>query len=244
MCVAIVLRKTSSLSGFIPWLILQYEGFGVGRADSDCTAIIANVLSQSRVAGIQLKTIFLDRDGVINKKMPEGNYVRAIEDFQLLPGVAEAIAALNRAGMRVIVVSNQRGIALGLYTAEAVDAIHRHLQSELGGTGARIDGFFYCPHDKKSCECRKPLPGLYQQAEKQYPEITPETSAMLGDSLSDIEFGRAIGMITVWIAGPKESRKPGWESAANLADMRCDSLLQAVEELLQLPRSASSIPAQ
>jgi D-glycero-D-manno-heptose 1,7-bisphosphate phosphatase len=181
-----------------------------------------------------VKTIFLDRDGVINQKMPEGHYVRSIRDFQILPGVAEAIARLNRAGTRVIVVSNQRGISLGLYTAEAVDSVHQHLQSELMGAEARIDGFFYCPHDKKSCNCRKPLPGLYERAKERYPEISPETSAMVGDSISDIQFGKAVGMRTIWIAGPEENRKPGWETATNLADMSFASLPEAVEELLKL----------
>ena len=205
----------------------------------DCTAIIANVLSKSGSAGPRQKTVFLDRDGVINTKMAEGQYVRAIEDFQLLPGVAESIARLNAAGLRVIVVSNQRGIALGLYTAEAVDRIHDHLQSELNRINARIDAFFYCPHDKNSCDCRKPLPGLYEQAKKRFPEITPETSVMVGDSLSDIQFGRTVGMRTVWIAGPEKSRKPGWESAATLADMCFPSLFDAVQALLStetLPR--------
>ena len=128
-------------------------------------------------AGSRVKTIFLDRDGVINQKMPEGQYVRNIMDFRILPGVAEAIARLNRAGTRVIVVSNQRGIALGLYTAEAVESVHQHLQSELRGAEGRIDAFFYCPHDKSSCNCRKPLPGLYERAKERYPEITPETAS-------------------------------------------------------------------
>ncbi|WP_239462006.1 D-glycero-alpha-D-manno-heptose-1,7-bisphosphate 7-phosphatase [Occallatibacter savannae] len=192
------------------------------------------MLSQSGSAGYQLKTVFLDRDGVINKKMPERQYVRTIDEFQLLPGVAEAIAQMNRAGMRVIVLSNQRGIALGLYSAAAVDAIHQHLQSELRRSQARIDAFFYCPHDKSSCNCRKPLPGLYEQARKQFPDLSPETSVMVGDSLSDIEFGSALGMRTVWIAGPEQNRKRGWETAAKAADLSFASLPQAVEELMKL----------
>jgi len=79
-----------------------------------------------------LKTVFLDRDGVINQKMPEGEYVRSAADFRLLPGVPAAIARLNRAGVRVIVVSNQRGVALGFYTTEAVDSIHANLPQPVG----------------------------------------------------------------------------------------------------------------
>jgi len=164
--------------------------------------------------------------------MPEGSYVRTIADFHLLPGVAEAIARLNRAGIRVIVVSNQRGIALGFYTADVVDSIHEHLQAELSRVHAWIDAFFYCPHDKNSCDCRKPLPGLYEQASAKFTDITPGSSAMIGDSLSDIEFGRAVGMKTVWIAGPKEIRtSPLWGLRAQssfLHDGRAATIEQAI----------------
>ncbi len=108
--------------------------------------------------------MFLDRDGVLNEKMPEGRYVESWSDFHLLPGVAEAIGRLNRAGLRVVVVSNQRGIALGRYLAADVEAIHSSLQDLLKAHGAHVDGFYFCPHDKGQCNCRKPLPGLFQQA--------------------------------------------------------------------------------
>ena len=181
----------------------------------------------------ELRTVFLDRDGVINEKMREGEYVRSWSDFKLLPGVAEAIAKLNGAGVRVIVVSNQRGVALGLYSAADVDAIHERLQQELSLRGARVDGFFYCPHDKADCNCRKPLPGLFEQAAAQMPEIRAEASAMVGDSISDIEFGRRLSMTTVFLEGDPERRKAGAERAGELADLRCGSLAEAVDLLLR-----------
>jgi D-glycero-D-manno-heptose 1,7-bisphosphate phosphatase len=180
-----------------------------------------------------LKTVFLDRDGVLNEKMPEGRYVSSWSDFHVLPGVPGAIAKLNRAGLRVVVVTNQRGIALGLYTAADVDAIHNRFQDLLKSSGAAIDGFFYCPHDKGECNCRKPLPGLFEQARAQFPEITAETSAILGDSLSDIEFGRRLGMMTVFIEGDPERRKRGGEAARELADLRSGALAEAVDVLLR-----------
>ena len=137
-----------------------------------------------------LRTVFLDRDGVLNRKMPEGQYVTGWGHFELLDGVPEAIARLNQAGLRVLVVTNQRGVALGLYSAADVDAIHAQLQQTLAQYGAHIDGFYFCPHDKRECNCRKPLPGLFEQAQAQFPEIEPESSLIVGDSLSDIEFGR------------------------------------------------------
>jgi D-glycero-D-manno-heptose 1,7-bisphosphate phosphatase len=179
-----------------------------------------------------LRTIFLDRDGVLNEKMPEGSYVTAWADFRVLPGVPEAVARLNRAGLRVIVVSNQRGIALGLYSAADVAAIHANLQSTLKANGAHVDAFYFCPHDKGQCDCRKPLPGMFEQAQRAFPDITASTSAMVGDSLSDIEFGKRLGMRTVFIEGGAERRKAGAEEAAELADGRFASLQDAVEALL------------
>jgi D-glycero-D-manno-heptose 1,7-bisphosphate phosphatase len=164
--------------------------------------------------------------------MPEGSYVTAWADFRVLPGVPEAVARLNRAGLRVIVVSNQRGIALGLYSEADVAAIHAKLQDSLRVQAAHVDAFYFCPHDKEQCNCRKPLPGMFEQAMRDFPEITASTSAMVGDSLSDIEFGKRLGMRTVFIDGGAEQRKAGADQAAELADGRFASLQDAVEALL------------
>jgi D-glycero-D-manno-heptose 1,7-bisphosphate phosphatase len=179
-----------------------------------------------------IKTVFLDRDGVLNAKAPEGEYVWRWEDFHLLDGVSEAIARLNRAGLRVIVVTNQRGVALGLYTVTNVEALHTHLEQFLSGQGAHIDAFYICPHDRGECNCRKPLPGLFEQAAAHYREISAAKSVMVGDSLVDIEFGRGLGMKTILVAGVEETRAPGTEKAAELADLRCDSLPEAVEAIV------------
>jgi D-glycero-D-manno-heptose 1,7-bisphosphate phosphatase len=179
-----------------------------------------------------LKTVFLDRDGVINRKMPEGQYVTGWEHFHLLLGVPESIAALNRKGLRVIVVTNQRGIALGLYSSADVEAIHAKLQSVLAESGAHVDGFYFCPHDKRQCNCRKPGPGLFEQAKADFPEITPETSVIIGDSLSDIEFGHNLGMKTVFIEGNPEHQKPGASKAAELADHSFSALPEAATAIL------------
>lgn len=178
-----------------------------------------------------LKTVFLDRDGVLNQKMEEGRYVTAWNEFKLLPGVVEAIKELNRAGVRVLVVSNQRGVALGLYTAEDVRAIHDELQEVLRQQGAHVDGFYFCPHDKGQCDCRKPLPGMFEQAKADFPEIRAAESVMIGDSLSDMEFGRRLGMRTVFVEGEAERQKPGAERAREMADFWAGSLPEAVEKL-------------
>ena len=182
-----------------------------------------------------LQTVFLDRDGVINRKMPEGQYVSSWQHFHILPGVPQAIAALNQAGLRVLVVTNQRGIALNLYTVADVKAIHNQLQQALADFGAHIDGFYFCPHDKRECNCRKPLPGLFEQAQTQFPGITPATSLIIGDSLSDIEFGQNLVMKTIFLEGDENTRqhqKPGAQKAAELAGQRFPSLPDAVNYLL------------
>jgi D-glycero-D-manno-heptose 1,7-bisphosphate phosphatase len=179
-----------------------------------------------------LTTVFLDRDGVLNEKMPEGSYVTSSDDFHVLAGVPEAIAALNRAGLRVIVVSNQRGIALGLYAAGNVDAIHADFQRNLANHGAHIDAFFICPHDRGQCNCRKPLPGLFEQAAARFPAIKAASSVMIGDSLVDIEFAHRVGMIAILIdtAGPQRADD---KSAQEKTDLHFRSLAEAVSALLE-----------
>lgn len=164
--------------------------------------------------------------------MPEGSYVTAWTEFRLLPGAPEAIARLNQAGLRVVVVSNQRGVALGLYSVADVESIHTQLQHALKALGASIDAFYVCPHDKQSCDCRKPLPGMFKQAQRDFPDITPMTSLMVGDSLSDIEFGKRLGMRTIFIEGDAEHRKGGAEQAAAIADAKLGSLQEAADFIL------------
>jgi D-glycero-D-manno-heptose 1,7-bisphosphate phosphatase len=194
--------------------------------------VTSPAISRESSARTTLHTVFLDRDGVLNRKPPEGEYVTNWSQFQLLPGVPEAIARMNRAGIRVVVVSNQRGIALGLYTSEDVNAIHAELQRSLATSGAHIDAFYFCPHDKDACDCRKPDPGLYQQALADSPDITPESSVMIGDSWSDIEFGHRLGMRTIFIEGDPSRQKPGAERARALADQSFASLSDAIDALL------------
>jgi D-glycero-D-manno-heptose 1,7-bisphosphate phosphatase len=181
---------------------------------------------------LHIETVFLDRDGVLNEKMPEGRYVTSWEEFQPLPGVARAIHKLNQSGIRVIVVSNQRGVALGYISSAGVEAIHAQFQEFLRAGGAHIDAFYFCPHEKGACDCRKPKPGLFQKAIRDFPAITLETSIVVGDSLSDIHAGRNLGMATVLIAGDKENRRPEWKQAYELADASFASLAETVEALI------------
>jgi D-glycero-D-manno-heptose 1,7-bisphosphate phosphatase len=178
--------------------------------------------------------VFLDRDGVLNRKLPEGAYVSDWAQFEWLPGAVDAIARLNRAGMTVIVVSNQRGIALGRVTDAQLKLIHSNLQSYLALHHARVDAIYYCPHDKGQCNCRKPDTGLFEQAMKDFPRIKPGNSLVIGDSLSDIQAGQRLGMKTIFIEGEPDRQKPGANAAAALADTVAGSLLEAVQTHLKL----------
>jgi D-glycero-D-manno-heptose 1,7-bisphosphate phosphatase len=181
-----------------------------------------------------VRYVFLDRDGVLNRKMPERAYVTDWSQFQWLPGAVEAIARMNRSGMIVIVVSNQRGIALGLYSEAKLELIHSTMRSDLAQHGARLDAIYYCPHDIGECQCRKPDVGLFEQAYRDFPQASADNSLVIGDSLSDIQAGKRMGMRTIFIQGEADRQKAGAVAAAENADAVAGSLLQAVEHHLGL----------
>jgi D-glycero-D-manno-heptose 1,7-bisphosphate phosphatase len=181
------------------------------------------------------RAAFLDRDGVINRKPPEGEYVTRWAEMQILPGVAEAIGLLNQAGFRVIVVSNQRAVAKGLITAADLEALHRRMCEVLAGAGATIDAIYYCPHETEpSCRCRKPQPGMLLDAAREH-DIDLGTSWMIGDSRADIEAGRNAGCKTVLVAGRDDGM-------AGKPDMVSVLLLEAVQQVLQHEEVLADLP--
>jgi D-glycero-D-manno-heptose 1,7-bisphosphate phosphatase len=181
-----------------------------------------------------VRYVFLDRDGVLNRKMPEGAYVSDWSQFAWLPGAVEAIARVKRAGLTAILVSNQRGIALGRVTAEQLELIHGNMQSHLAQHAASLDAIYYCPHDIGECHCRKPDIGLFELAFKRFPEANAHNSVVIGDSLSDIQAGQRLGMKTIFVQGEADRQKAGADVAATRADAVAGSLLQAVEMHLGL----------
>jgi len=142
-------------------------------------------------------TLFLDRDGVINRRIP-GDYVRNRDQFEFLPGVTEALAILAGCFGRIIVVSNQQGVGKGIMTASDLEEIHRLMLDEISCCGGRIDRIYYSSEvDNKEAVMRKPAPGMAFAAKKDFPEIDFNRSVMVGDSLSDMQFGRELKMVTV-----------------------------------------------
>ena len=153
-------------------------------------------------------TLFLDRDGVINRRLP-GAYVQSWEAFHWLPGALEAIAGLTQNVGRAFVVTNQQGIGKGLMTVASLELIHGAMLREIAAAGGRIDAVYYCP-DLSSAEpnCRKPRPAMALQARNEFPDVDFQRSVMVGDSLSDMQFGQALGMFNVLIATKTEDMEP------------------------------------
>jgi D-glycero-D-manno-heptose 1,7-bisphosphate phosphatase len=153
-----------------------------------------------------IQWVFLDRDGTINVQAPEGDYVERPSELELLPGAAEAVKLLNRAKLWTGVVTNQRGVALGRMSAQDVDAVHERLAYLLGLEGAFLDAVYTCPHEAGSCDCRKPEPGMLLEAQREHPGLDFGHAAIVGDSLSDMQAGWRLGLVTVRIADSASER--------------------------------------
>jgi D-glycero-D-manno-heptose 1,7-bisphosphate phosphatase len=149
---------------------------------------------------ISSQTVFLDRDGVINHKRAENDYVKSCPEFEFLPEVKEARKLLKENGVSVIVTTNQRCVCRGLITEADLQCIHEQMQAELGKAGISIDAIYYCPHEQGCCNCRKPPIGMFLQAKKDFPDIDFTTSTVIGDSLSDMEAGTRLDCRTILAA--------------------------------------------
>ena len=138
-----------------------------------------------------LKTVFLDRDGVINEDSPD--YIRCWAEFHFIPGSLDAIARLTRSGFSVIVITNQSVINRRMVALTELESMHRKLCQAVSDGGGRITDIFYCPHrPDEDCDCRKPKPGLIFAARDRY-RIDLSSAVMVGDSVKDILVGQAAG---------------------------------------------------
>jgi D-glycero-D-manno-heptose 1,7-bisphosphate phosphatase len=174
---------------------------------------------------MRYRTIFLDRDGTINSRPPKGQYVTSPDQLSLLPGAALAIAALNAAGLRVILVTNQRWLSGPSGSLATYNDIHARLERLLATEGASLDAAFHCPHAPFSCGCRKPLPGMLQRAARAY-RLDLAEAVMIGDSETDVMAGRAAGTATILLHN-------GTDAANSSADAVASDLLAAVRLILR-----------
>ena len=176
-----------------------------------------------------MSLIILDRDGVINED--SDNFIKSPDEWQPLPGSLEAIAALKNAGWQVVVATNQSGIARKLFDLDTLHAIHDKMHRMVREYGGEIDAIFFCPHGPKDeCDCRKPLPGLYEQIAKRL-NTSLENVPSIGDSLRDLEAAKTAGAQPILVRTGKGTKT--LYSAQGIEDVPvyCD-LKQAVNALL------------
>jgi D-glycero-D-manno-heptose 1,7-bisphosphate phosphatase len=151
-----------------------------------------------------VRLIILDRDGVIN--YDSDLYVKSPDEWIPIPGSLDAIARLNAAGFRVVVASNQSGIARGLFTLEDLLRIHEKMYQQLAWVGGSIDAIFFCPHGPDAgCGCRKPRPGMLLDIAQRL-QISLEGVPMVGDALHDIHAARSVGATPVLVRTGKGAR--------------------------------------
>lgn len=151
-------------------------------------------------------TIFLDRDGVINRN--RADYVKEWSEFRFLPGTRRAIARLTRAGYRIFIITNQACVGKGLVSQAALDAMHQRMLCEIEGAGGRIEAILYCPHrSDEGCRCRKPAPGLLLRARDEY-GVDLRRAIVVGDSLTDMRAAAAVGARGILVFSGR-----GWRAA-------------------------------
>jgi len=150
------------------------------------------------------KAVFLDRDGVINAKLPENRYVSRVSEFQFLSGAFEALQMLQDLGFVLVVITNQRGIARGLMTEDDLARVHGHMLSQLRENGISVQAIYHCPHEEfEFCGCRKPEPGMILAAAQEL-DIDLTSSYMVGDSPSDVAAGKRAGVRAIRIGNHRD----------------------------------------
>ena len=183
------------------------------------------------------RAVFLDRDGTM---IEEADYLRRVEDIRLFPWTVDAIRALNRAGLAVVVVTNQSGIARGMLTEPQLHEIHAAIDRTLRDGGAAVAAYYYCPHHPERgrvtelvgpCGCRKPAPGLVERAAREL-GLDPARSFVVGDKWADVGLARAVGARGILVRtgyGAAQERAP---DAAVTADVIVDNLAGAASWIL------------
>ena len=153
--------------------------------------------------------VFFDRDGIVNRPPGPGRYVERVEDFHLLPEFIEALGVVKEKGYKAVVITNQRGVALGKMKIQTVQDIHDRMHDILKANGMALDGVYFCPHDHGQCTCRKPQPGMLIQAAEDL-GLDLSKSWMIGDDERDVEAGRRAGCHTVFVGGEGKAMDAEW----------------------------------
>ena len=171
-------------------------------------------------------TLFLDRDGVINQQLLD-DYVKKWSEFKFKDNVLSSLKKLSALFGKIIIVTNQQGIGKGIMTVDELEIVHKKMKEEIEKAGGRIDRIYFCPKlEKENSEMRKPNPGMALQAKSDFPEIDFKRSIMVGDSISDMQFGKNAGMKTVLI-----TVKNKIYDKSELIDFRFESIKEFVDLL-------------
>ena len=168
------------------------------RAQRELPELQAVLKASDAVLSSSADTLFLDRDGVINRWLP-GDYVRTWDQFVFLPGILECLRSWSEHFRHIILVSNQRGVGKGKMTREELEAVHTRMLMEIRQAGGRIDAVYTCTETAEGHPMRKPNPGMFLEACRDFPDIAPERSLMLGDSEYDRDFAVNCNMPFVWM---------------------------------------------
>lgn len=188
---------------------------------------VLTILSDWKVD--QRWTLFLDRDGVINRRIV-GGYVTVIDEFEFLPGVLMAMPLLAQVFNRIVIVSNQQGVGKGIMTNQSVHQIHDYLIREVRSVGGKIDRAYFSPYlQEENHKMRKPNIGMALQARKDFPDISFEKSIMVGDSNTDMLFARKLEMKSVFIGSPEEISMD-----ANLVDVAYNNLNDFAKDIYHI----------
>ncbi|MFW2439728.1 MAG: D-glycero-beta-D-manno-heptose 1,7-bisphosphate 7-phosphatase [Arenicellales bacterium] len=151
-----------------------------------------------------MKTILLDRDGVINKDSDD--FIKSVDEWQPIPGSLEALALLHRHGYRVVVITNQSGVARGLFSLATLNKIHRHMLDETRKKGGLIEAVFFCPHGPDdNCSCRKPAAGMFRDVADRL-KIEMSGVPSVGDSMRDLQAAHEIGALPILVKTGKGKR--------------------------------------
>ena len=166
-----------------------------------------------------IRCVFFDRDGVINESPGAGQYVERWADFHLIPDFVDVLRLVRSLGYEAVVVTNQRGIALGRMSRETVEDLHRRMRQQLrAACGLDLLDVLYCPHDVGQCDCRKPKPGMLREAARRH-GIALAASWVVGDAETDVQAGAAAGCHTIRVA-PAGTPTCAQHRVADLAELR------------------------
>lgn len=181
-----------------------------------------------------VKTVFIDRDGTINENT---GYINSPNLFKMYPGVAEGVKLLKDKGFKIVIITNQSGIARGLFTKETLEEIHDKMKNEFKEKGASFDAIYYCPHhpDEK-CNCRKPRTGLLEKAIRDF-DVDLKKSYIIGDRMLDIEAGKKIGVKTVLVPEKIEMVKREMEKSDIVPDHISNDFSLGVKWILENEKS-------